>query len=107
MLLERLQKERITTWRDAQHQYAAIARRAPQPTALRAVDAMAAIGVTAATGRTHPRLTPRREAVGAARVAAEGPAATKSRAGRQPVRPCGTRLKKCVHSLRSATASRT
>jgi hypothetical protein len=37
---------------------------------------------------------------------AAGQAAAQSRAGREPVRPCGTRLKKCGHSHRSATASR-
>lgn len=101
-----LTKERITTWLDAQHQYAAIARRAPQPTALHAVDVMEeAMGGTVATGRTHLRLTPRREALGAAGVAA-GQAVAQSRAGLEPVRPCGTRLKKCEHSHQSATASR-
>lgn len=40
---------------------------------------------TAATGRTPPRLTPHREALGAAGVAA-GPAAAQGRAGREQVR---------------------
>ena len=49
---------------------------------------MEATAVTAATGRTRPRPTPRRGAVGAAGAAAAGPAAAQSRAGREPVRPC-------------------
>ncbi len=57
-----------------------------QPTALYAVDVMEeAMEGTAATGRTPPRLTPHREALGAAGVAA-GPVAAQGRAGREQVR---------------------
>ena len=58
------------------------------------------------TRRTRPRPTPRRGAAGAAGAAAAGPAAAQGHAGREPVRPCCTRLPKCGHSRRSAKASR-
>ena len=77
-----------------------------QRTALHVVAAMAATAATAATGRTRPRPTPRRGAAGAAGAAAAGPAAAQGRAGREPVRPWCTRLPRCGHSRRSATASR-
>jgi len=77
---------RITTWLDAQHQYAAIEQRAVQRPALYAVAAMAATAATAATGRTRPRPTPRRGA------AAAGTAAAQGRAGREQVHPWCTRL---------------
>ena len=64
------------------------------------------MAVIAATGRTRTRPTLRREAAGAARAASAGPAAAEGRAGREPVRPCHTRLPKCGHSRRSAAASR-
>jgi hypothetical protein len=55
-----------------------------QPTALYAVDVMEeAMEGTADTSRTHPRLTPHREALGVA----AGPAAAQGRAGREQVRP--------------------
>ena len=80
----------LATWLDAQHQYRAIAQRAPRRTAPHAVAAMAATAATAATvvapRRTRPRPTPRRGAAGAAEAAAAGPAAAQSHAGREPVR---------------------
>ena len=45
------------------------------------------MAATAATGRTRPRPTPLRGAVGAAGAAAAGPEAAQGHAGRQPVRP--------------------
>ncbi len=71
----------ITTWLDAQHRYMAIAQQAvPRP----APHAVAAMGATAAPGRTRLRLTtPRRGAAGAAGAAAAGPAAAEGRDGRR------------------------
>ena len=43
----------------------------------------------------------------AAGAVAAGPVAAQGRAGREPVRPWCTRLPRCGHSRRSATASRT
>ena len=67
----------------------ATAQRAVQRLALHAVAVPGATAV--ATGRIHPRLTPRREAVEAAEVAAAGPAEVQDHDGREPVHPWVTR----------------
>ncbi len=66
-----IENQRITTWLDAQHQYAAIALRARQRNVRHVVAAIAA------TGHTHirPRPTPRRGTAGAVGVPPAGPAA--------------------------------
>lgn len=64
----------------------AIAQRAGQQTVLFAVGAMAYIEDTAATDRTHLRLTHRRVTVGVVGAAAEDPAAQESRDGREQAR---------------------
>jgi hypothetical protein len=63
-----------------------------QRPALHAVAALATSAATVAKDRTRPRPTLRRGAAVAARAASAGPAEVSSRAGREPVRPCGTRL---------------
>lgn len=101
-LLERaIAKGRITTWLDAQHQYADIVQRPQLRPAPLAVTAVA----TAMAATARP--TPRRAAAGPAIAAAveavvAGPAAVQGRAGRERVRPCRTRLPKFSHSRQSA-----
>ncbi len=98
-LLERaITSGRITTWLDAQRQYAGIAQRPESPPVRYAV-----IGV-AATAAAMARPTPRRAAAGpgTAAGAVAGPVAVPGRAGREQVRPCRTRLPRCSHSRQSA-----
>jgi len=100
-LLERvITNGRIATCLTAQHQYAAIARRARQRPAPHVVAALAATGHTRPRPTPHP--TPRRRATGAAGAAGAGPAAAEGRDGHEQVRPCHTRLPKCSHSRQSA-----
>lgn len=91
----------------------AIAHRPPQPTVLHAGVAIAASVVmagmaaaTAATDHTRPLHTPPQGAAAVGAPAGRG-AAPQSRAGREQVRLCGTRLNKCRRSRRFEKTWRT
>lgn len=74
---------------------------AEERTVLRAVDVIAAIVVTA-VGMATVRRRFRRLAVVAVIAVVANLATTKSRAGQELVRLCGTHPNKCKHSLRCA-----
>ena len=95
----RIRNERIAIWLDAQRQYSAIEQRAVERTARYADAEVAAMAAMGGTDRTLPHPIRRLRAAwtagaAAAGAAAAGPAAAQGRAGRQPVRPWRTRLRR-------------